>query len=67
MSIGSVVSYNDGACKIIKHVPTTQAMANIHKNKRSNTNATYFQSSSTYTHTHTEIENYEIRTSLVQL
>lgn len=47
ISIGCVVSYKLGACKIIKHVPTTQAIANIHKNKRSNTIATYFQSSST--------------------
>lgn len=46
-SIGFVVSYNTGACKIIDTVPTIQANVNIHKNNLSSTIATYFQSSIT--------------------
>lgn len=47
MSIGCDWSYRLGACNIISAVPTTQAIAKIQRNKRSNTMATYFQSSST--------------------
>lgn len=47
MSIGTRVSYNVGACNIMPAVPTTTAIVNNHKNKRSNTIATYFQSSFT--------------------
>lgn len=47
ISIGTRVSYNVGACNIIPAVPTTTAIVNNHKNKRSNTIATYFQSSFT--------------------
>ena len=47
-SIGILESYNVGACKIIPAVPTTTAIVKIHKNKRSSTIATYFQSSFTY-------------------
>lgn len=47
MSIGTLVSYNVGACKMIPAVPTTTAIVNSHKNKRSKTIATYFQSSFT--------------------
>lgn len=47
ISIGTRVSYNVGACKIIPAVPTTTAIVNNHKNKRSSTIATYFQSSFT--------------------
>lgn len=47
ISIGTRVSYSVGACKIIPAVPTTTAIVNSHKNKRSNTMATYFQSSFT--------------------
>lgn len=48
ISIGCVVSYKLGACKIIIAEPNIQANANIHRNKRSSTIATYFQSSSTW-------------------
>lgn len=48
MSIGCDWSYKLGACNIISAVPTTQAIAKIQRNKRSNTMATYFQSSSTW-------------------
>ena len=48
MSIGILESYNVGACKIMPAVPTTTAIVKIHKNKRSSTIATYFQSSFTY-------------------
>lgn len=47
ISIGTRWSYNVGACKIIPAVPTTTAIVNNHKNKRSSTIATYFQSSFT--------------------
>lgn len=47
MSIGCVVSYKLGACNMIAAVPKTQANAKSHRNKRSRTMATYFQSSST--------------------
>lgn len=47
ISIGCVVSYKLGACSIINAVPNIQANANSQRNKRSNTIATYFQSSST--------------------
>lgn len=47
ISIGCDWSYKLGACNIISAVPTTQAIAKIHRNIRSNTMATYFQSSST--------------------
>lgn len=47
-SIGILESYNVGACKIMPAVPTTTAIVKIHKNKRSSTIATYFQSSFTY-------------------
>lgn len=46
-SIGIRESYNVGACKIMPAVPTTTAIVKIHKNKRSSTMATYFQSSFT--------------------
>lgn len=42
-------SYNVGACRIIPAVPTNTASVKIHKNKRSRTIATYFQSSFTFT------------------
>lgn len=48
MSIGTRVSYNVGACSMIPAVPTITAIVNSHKNNRSNTIATYFQSSFTY-------------------
>lgn len=41
-------SYSDGACRMIPAVPTSTASVNIHKNSRSKTIATYFQSSFTY-------------------
>jgi len=47
ISIGCDLSYKLGACNIISAVPTTQAIAKIQRNIRSNTMATYFQSSST--------------------
>lgn len=47
MSIGTRVSYNVGACNMMLAVPTMTAIVNNHKNKRSNTIATYFQSSFT--------------------
>lgn len=47
ISMGTRVSYSVGACKIIPAVPTTTAIVKIHKNNRSNTIATYFQSSFT--------------------
>lgn len=47
-SIGILESYNVGACKIMPAVPTTTAIVKSHKNKRSSTIATYFQSSFTY-------------------
>lgn len=47
MSIGCVLSYKLGACNMIAAVPKTQANAKSHRNKRSRTMATYFQSSST--------------------
>lgn len=47
MSIGTRVSYKVGAWSMIPAVPTTTAIVNNHKNKRSNTIATYFQSSFT--------------------
>lgn len=47
ISIGTRVSYNVGACNMIPAVPTMTAIVNNHKNKRSNTIATYFQSSFT--------------------
>ena len=43
--MGSRLSYNVGACKIMPKVPTTQAVVKIQRNKRSKTKATYFQSS----------------------
>lgn len=46
-SIGFVVSYNDGAFRIIMPVPMIQANVNIQRKRRSSTIATYFQSSST--------------------
>lgn len=45
MSIGCVLSYKVGACNMINAVPKIHANANSHRNKRSNTKATYFQSS----------------------
>lgn len=48
VSIGTLVSYNVGAWRMMPAVPTTTAIVNIHKNKRSKTIATYFQSSLTY-------------------
>lgn len=48
MSIGCVSSYKLGACSMINAVPKIHANANSHRNKRSNTMATYFQSSSTW-------------------
>lgn len=48
MSMGWVVSYKLGAWHMIMAEPKTQANANIHRNNRSNTMATYFQSSSTW-------------------
>lgn len=47
MSMGTRVSYSVGACNIMPAVPTTTAIVNIHRNNRSNTIATYFQSSFT--------------------
>lgn len=47
MSIGILESYKVGACNIIPAVPTTTAIVKIHKNKRSSTIATNFQSSFT--------------------
>lgn len=47
-SMGTRVSYSVGACKIIPAVPTTTAIVKIHKNSRSKTIATYFQSSFTW-------------------
>lgn len=47
ISMGTLVSYRVGACKIIPAVPTTTAIVKIHKNNRSKTIATYFQSSFT--------------------
>lgn len=47
ISIGTRLSYKVGACRIIPAVPKTTAIVNIHKNNRSNTIATYFQSSFT--------------------
>lgn len=47
MSMGTRVSYKVGACSIMPAVPTMTAIVNNHKNKRSNTIATYFQSSLT--------------------
>ena len=49
MSMGLFVSYSDGACRIIRHVPNTHASVKIHRKSRSSTIATYFQSSSTLT------------------
>lgn len=46
-SIGIRLSYKVGACKMIPAVPTTTAIVKIHKNKRSSTIATNFQSSFT--------------------
>lgn len=46
-SIGIRESYNVGACKMMPAVPTTTAIVKSHKNKRSSTMATYFQSSFT--------------------
>lgn len=46
-SMGMRSSYNVGACKIMPAVPTSTASVNIHRNRRSNTIATYFQSSLT--------------------
>ena len=46
-SIGVRSSYKLGACKIIPAVPTHTANVNIHRNNRSSTMATYFQSSFT--------------------
>lgn len=46
-SIGIRLSYSVGACKIIPAVPTTTAIVKIHRNKRSSTIATNFQSSFT--------------------
>lgn len=48
MSIGWAVSYKLGASRIIKAVPRIQAIVKIQRNSRSNTMATYFQSSSTW-------------------
>lgn len=48
ISMGTRVSYRVGACKIIPAVPTTTAIVKIHKNNRSKTIATYFQSSFTW-------------------
>lgn len=48
LSIGILSSYNVGAWRIIPAVPTNTANVNIHKNRRSNTIATYFQSSLTW-------------------
>lgn len=42
---GLELSYKAGACRIIPKVPTIQAVVKIHRNRRSSTNATYFQSS----------------------
>lgn len=47
MSIGFAVSYRLGAWKIITAVPTMQAIVKSQRKIRSNTIATYFQSSST--------------------
>lgn len=48
ISIGTLVSYRVGACKIIPAVPTTTAIVNNHKKRRSSTMATNFQSSFTW-------------------
>lgn len=45
LSIGTRVSYKVGACSMIPAVPAKTANVNIHKKSRSNTIATYFQSS----------------------
>lgn len=58
MSIGTRVSYSVGACNMIPAVPTITAIVKSHKNKRSNTIATYFQSSFTCPPSHTIIINH---------
>lgn len=45
LSIGILSSYSVGACSMIPAVPAKTANVNIHKKSRSNTIATYFQSS----------------------
>lgn len=47
MSIGTLVSYKVGACRMIPAVPNTTAIVNNHRKSRSNTMATNFQSSFT--------------------
>ena len=48
MSIGLVVSYSDGACRMIMAIPATQATKKSQRKKRSRTMATNFQSSITF-------------------
>lgn len=48
ISMGTLVSYKVGARKMIPAVPNTTAIVNNHKNRRSNTMATNFQSSFTW-------------------
>lgn len=47
LSIGIRSSYSVGACRMMPAVPANTANVNIHKNSRSRTIATYFQSSFT--------------------
>lgn len=47
ISMGIRVSQSVGACRIMPAVPTTTAIVKIHRNRRSSTMATYFQSSFT--------------------
>ena len=47
-SIGTLLSYKEGAWNIIKHVPAIHAAESSHKKNLSNTIATYFQSSMTW-------------------
>lgn len=47
ISIGTRVSYKVGACNMMPAVPTMTAIVNNHRNRRSKTIATYFQSSFT--------------------
>ena len=47
-SMGTLVSYRVGACRMMPAVPNTTAIVNNHKNRRSSTIATNFQSSFTW-------------------
>lgn len=47
-SIGIRSSYSVGACSIMPAVPASTASVKIHRNNRSSTIATYFQSSFTF-------------------